>query len=432
MVPARLFGKGSGVTDATSTETERSRLTALHALKVLDTPAEEIFDGIARAAAEVCGTRMAMVSLIDRDRQWFKAAVGLGLVRETPREHAFCDHAIRQPEVFEIRDAAEDQRFSANPYVTGPPHIRFYAGAPLTLEDGSRVGTLCVVDDRPGAVSSTGRAVLSELARVVTQLLEQRRHVARSVASLSKSLAEAEAFGTARTQFLGTISHELRTPLNAIIGFADILRQQFYGPLSERYQEAAGLIHSSGEQMLCMVNDLLDLSRIDLHAVSIDPRPTDLRYVAGQVIRSVTAIADARRVRILADLPESLALRTDERVVRQILVNVLAYSVQSAPEGGLVRMRLALDGKRVILSLTDNATEAVGGPVGDDPLSQFGQWPSMVMDPLSGSELRLPIALKLTRMLAGDLTLASTAEGGHSIEFWLPFEPLDGRAALTA
>jgi GAF domain-containing protein len=125
---------------------ESQRVAQLRELLVLDSAPEPVFDSIVKLASEVCGVPIALVSLVDTERQWFKASVGLPGVNETPRDVAFCAHAIQDDALFEVPDAKNDARFSANPLVTGNPDIRFYAGAPLVLDGGARVGTLCVID----------------------------------------------------------------------------------------------------------------------------------------------------------------------------------------------------------------------------------------------------------------------------------------------
>ncbi|HEY6037813.1 MAG TPA: GAF domain-containing protein, partial [Kofleriaceae bacterium] len=152
---------------------ELSRLAALRRYDLLDTPKEAAFDHITRVVARVLGVPIALVSLVDADRQWFKASIGLD-VSETPRSGAFCAHAIEQSEPFMIPDAAEDPRFATNPLVTGPPHIRSYAGAPLITPDGFRIGTLCAIDRRPRVHSEGDLATLEDLARVVVEILETR------------------------------------------------------------------------------------------------------------------------------------------------------------------------------------------------------------------------------------------------------------------
>jgi GAF domain-containing protein len=130
---------------------EAARLAALRSLELLDTPAEEALDDLVKIASELCGAPLALISLVDADRQWFKARVGLSM-DETPRQMSFCAHAIRTAEnddLFVIGNALEDPRFRDNPLVIGESHVRFYAGAPLRLADGSTVGTLCVLDRVP-------------------------------------------------------------------------------------------------------------------------------------------------------------------------------------------------------------------------------------------------------------------------------------------
>ncbi len=156
---------------------EAARLQALHDYQVLDTDAEDEFDDFTALAAHICGTPVALISLIDSDRQWFKSRRGMA-VRETPRHVAFCDHAIRQEGVFVVPDAPADARFADNPLVTGDTGIQFYAGAPLVTSDGHALGSLCVIDHHPRTLSSEQETALSALSRQVVARLELRRQMA--------------------------------------------------------------------------------------------------------------------------------------------------------------------------------------------------------------------------------------------------------------
>lgn len=152
---------------------EEARLAALRRLGVLDTPAETAFDDLAALAAQVCGTSIALVSLVDSERQWFKAAVGCDM-DATPRSQSFCAHALDRADVLEVPDACADPRFADNPLVTGPPHVRFYAWAPLRTDDGHVVGTLCVLDPQPRTLTEAQRTGLATLADTVAARLQQR------------------------------------------------------------------------------------------------------------------------------------------------------------------------------------------------------------------------------------------------------------------
>ena len=179
---------------------EERRLATLGRYGVLDTPPEQAFDDLTRLAAQVLDVPIALVSLIDRDRQWFKSSVGIE-VCSTPREFAFCDHAIRQAGVMVIEDARQDPRFAGNPLVTGDPFIRFYAGAPLIADDGSALGTLCVIDSQPRSFDAASRETLALLSRQVMAQLVLRKQ-SMHLESLLRDLQE-------RTQLLSQLSNRV-------------------------------------------------------------------------------------------------------------------------------------------------------------------------------------------------------------------------------
>jgi GAF domain-containing protein len=163
---------------------ESKRLEALKRYRILDTPPEQAFDDFALLASTICGTPMAMVTFVDRERQWFKAGVG-HTAAETPREQAFCAHTILGTEVMVVEDARLDARFTANALVTGDPHIRFYAGAPLIDGKGHALGSLCVIDREPRPLPPGQHAALVALARQVMAQLELRRTAADLAEALS-------------------------------------------------------------------------------------------------------------------------------------------------------------------------------------------------------------------------------------------------------
>ena len=156
---------------------EDERQEALHKLRLLDTLPEQTYDDIVLLAAQICDTPISMVSLIDNERQWFKARLGLD-VPEIRRDGSFCSHAILQPEkVMLVPDTLEDLRFCESPMVSGDPHIRFYAGAPIVTPDGAALGTVCVIDKKPRELSARQQFALQALARQASALFQLRARV---------------------------------------------------------------------------------------------------------------------------------------------------------------------------------------------------------------------------------------------------------------
>jgi GAF domain-containing protein len=198
---------------------EQKRLEVLKRYGIVDTPSDPAFDDLTSLARRQFSMPIALVSLVDSDRQWFKSHPGLD-ASETPRDLAFCAHAILKSEPLIVTDTTADPRFSDNALVTGEPHIRFYAGAPLVTAEGFRLGTFCLIHTVPRPdFTADDRQALEEFARLTMQLLEKRRaQIAESSASLETDLADE-----ARKDLFGLVAHEIRSPIATLISLARVI-----------------------------------------------------------------------------------------------------------------------------------------------------------------------------------------------------------------
>ncbi len=316
---------------------EERRLAALYRYDVLDTPPEHAFDHIAELAADLLEAPIALVSLIDRDRQWFKACVGLN-DRQTGLDASFCVYAIQSEGATIVPDARADARFADSPLVAGEPGIRFYAGVPLEISSGHRIGTLCVIDTEPRAdLAPAKRKHLKHLAQLVVDELELRREVkvrarredeldrAREAAEAARQ--EAEEAHAAMSRFLAGIAHDLRTPLTRMLLFLDLLERSMDEPPTDHLET----IRTSGQQLESMIGSLLELSHLRSGRVSLDRSPVDV----GELVRTVwakveDAEATAQRT-VELDLPdEPLQVLADpdalSRVIENLVRNAIKYT----------------------------------------------------------------------------------------------------------
>jgi signal transduction histidine kinase/DNA-binding response OmpR family regulator len=305
---------------------ESERLAALRRYNILDTLPDHAFDDATRLVSYICGVPIAHISFIDESRQWFKSEIGIGL-SEVPREISFCQYTIMESELVEINDTLLNERLKDDPNVTGGFKVRFYAGIPLTTPDGYNIGTLCAIDHVTKELNENQRNALSIVAKHVINQLELTTKNIELAAQ--KKIAERAVL--AKDSFLANMSHEIRTPLNAIIGFTDLLAQTALDNIQHDYVDN---VQIAGENLLLIVNDILDLSKIESGNLTIDNEPFNLRKTLKHVynLLKVKTPKDVEFNLFLdADMPEMII--GDQGRLNQILVNLTANALKFTEEG---------------------------------------------------------------------------------------------------
>jgi signal transduction histidine kinase len=234
-------------------------LEELNSYAILDTLPESDYDNLTTIAAEICGTPISLISLIDDKRQWFKSHHGLD-ASETPREYAFCGHAINEPnDVFVVQDARKDERFHDNPLVTGDPHVIFYVGVPLVSKTGLPLGTLCVIDHKPNILSQSQIRSLSALSSQVMNLLELRKNKRL----LEQAIGKLEEKNDDLEKFALVAAHDLKSPLINISSLAQLFQNQYKKILDREGLEMLELIIGSSDNLIGLIDGLLHYSRAE-------------------------------------------------------------------------------------------------------------------------------------------------------------------------
>ncbi len=524
---------------------EVARLARLRGYSILDTLPEQVFDDLTLLASRICNVPIALVSLIDEDRQWFKSRVGLEAT-QTSRDISFCGHVVHAGQRMVVPDATRDARFSSNPLVTGAPDIRFYAGSPLVVEGDLVMGTLCVIDTRPRELTREQHDMLDLLARQVTAHLEARldamaasdaqdalfqaletqrrfwqlsldlqclvsfegyflelspsweralgwsreelmsrpfwefvhpddRRASRQAAValiegggtvryenryrtldgqwrwLSWSLAAdmerkvvyasardvtrdkqtqreveeardaAERANRTKSDFLANMSHELRTPLNSVIGFTNILLKNKPGNLHKRQLDYLDRISTNGRHLLTLINEVLDLSKIESGQVELDLRPVELEPVLRGAIDHMEDRLLETGTTVWLDVPAgTLPLQADERALLQVVVNLLGNAVKFS-RGGIISVSVVAgdESRPARIDVTDNGVGIAAEAI-DRIFESFRQADESTAREFGGTGLGLTISQALCQAMGLELFVSSEHGQGARFSILVP------------
>jgi signal transduction histidine kinase len=331
---------------------EKQRLEALASYDILDSPSEKDFDDISRLASAICNAPIAMVTLIDENRQWHKTIHGADF-KEAPRDFSFCAQAIDTPHrITIIKDTTKDVRFAANPFVTGDQHIRFYAGVPLVNEDGYALGTLCVVDVLERDLSEMQVQALQVLAQQVMDKIELRRKV-KNLEETNTALVKSNVL---IQKFASMAAHDIKNPLSSMLLSSSVLRSKL---AKESYEGCAKLVDvniSSTKSLISLVDEMLAYSKTPSLLFS-RKQQFDLHTALNRII---VLLAVPTNIKII--LPQENA-RMDLSFVafEQIFINLLSNAIRyNDKKQGLITIRFSDDPDFYEFEVEDNG---IGIPV---------------------------------------------------------------------
>ncbi len=325
---------------------EAERLSALYEYDILDTIPEAEYDDITRIAAEICNMPISLISIIDNDRQWFKSRIGLKSP-ETHRDLAFCAHAILDPEeIMEVPDAEQDERFFDNPLVTGDPNISFYAGVPLVNEDGNALGTLCVIDHKPNALSEEQKVTLTALARQIVAYLEIRKKNHQ----LAKQKEELEMLNQELDRFAYVIAHDIKSPCSSLIMATELIREIYANTPNEEGNALLAMMEESSHAIIKMVDGILK------HTLSINNANVEkTTFVFGDFMKEALKLLPLTSDFDLHFDGADTMIHTSRYVLMQIIVNLCTNAIKyNDKPHGEISITLKEDEHKYLFTVADN------------------------------------------------------------------------------
>lgn len=298
---------------------EKERIKELESYNILDTLPEDDYDSIVAIAAEICNTDISLISLIDKDRQWFKSKIGLA-VDETSRDVSFCAHAINdEKNTFIVEDAKLDERFFDNPLVTGPPKISFYAGVPLISDHGLPLGTLCVLDEKPKKLTERQLKSLNALAAQVMNTLNLRKNNIE----LENILKKLEIRNEELERFAYVAAHDLKSPLLSISGLTQLFSNKYQSFIDEQGLEILGHIENSSNKLKTLIDGLLEYSKSE-NILQQEKSDIEIENLQAD-FKSLFCYENDLKITFITSLK---TIHTNKAALSQILINLITNAIK--------------------------------------------------------------------------------------------------------
>jgi K+-sensing histidine kinase KdpD len=386
---------------------EKERLLALDEYTILDSAAEKMYDEIVELASFICDTPISTITLIDDNRQWFKASKGLS-DSETARDIAFCAHTILQDEIMIVKDATKDERFHDNPLVTGKPDIRFYAGMPLVTQSGYKLGTLCVIDTKPKELTSKQYFAIKVLRDQVMSLLELR-----------KKNIELQRIHEMHNRLLSIIGHDLRGPINSIEGLLYLAER--YDLSLEEHKELIPRMRQMLDTSSNLLLNLLHWAKSQIEGKFNNIQRLNLQVVVQNILNAHAQIFEVKRNKIINKVDHKHFVMTDrnrmEFVIRNLVLNANKYTEQ-----GILTITCSDRVGSLEINISDSG-------VGIDEQRQPGIFSWTERNRTDGTQgekgtgLGLPMCKEFVEEMGGKIWVTSKIDHGTTFYFTVPLAP---------
>lgn len=426
-----MIGEDTGKGTTPAIVRDETRLAAVRATGLLDTPAERSFDRLTRLAAKLTKAPVTFISLVDEQRDFYKSCFGFPEPLASERQltgTTFCHFALSSHGPLVIDDTMADPVYREVPTVKSLG-VRAYLGVPLTGSNGQTIGSFCAIDFAPRKWSELDIEVMTELATSTLREIElrmaldeitldqQRLHALAE--SNERLYREAQLANSENDRFFAAVTHELRTPMTSIIGWARILGLEVVDRPDAA--EAVAMIESSARAQARLVDDLLDASRIATGKIALHPALIDLKRVVDEAVRAAFPAAAAKGVRLASSIEPLPLVEADASRTRQIFDNLISNAIKFTPEGGSIEVLSALGAEEVRVEVRDS-----GRGIAEEILPYiFERGRQATSAEQGGLGLGLTIASYLARAHGGSIAAESPGPGkGSSFIVTLPLHPV--------
>ena len=370
-------------------EVEQERIKSLKKYDILDTPPDGSFDRITKLAAKLLDVPIAIVTLVDTDRIWFKSRYGLD-VQQIGRDPGLCASAILSDDLYEVDDALTDPRTLANPLVASEFGLRFYAAVPLKVRDGYNLGTLCVIDKQPRHLTELQKETLQYLADILIDQLELR---------LSARTANYH-----QNQLLNIAAHDLKNPLTTISVWAELAEDSKDDPA--QVEMMCEKIKQAGKKMERLINDLLESARKEAGKIQLRFAVTDLAAIVEKVVSTNQVLANKKKLKLHLDILHRPKVNADEEKLTEIADNLINNAIKYSPGNKNIMVTVSEKNGQGILQVQDEGQ----GLTEDDKINLFQRFVTLSARPTGGetsSGLGLSIVKSLVEAHRGDIKVKS-------------------------
>jgi signal transduction histidine kinase len=390
---------------------EIERLHELNEYSLLDTLPEEDYDNITYLASQICDTPIALISIVDNNRQWFKSVKGIHL-KETPKDYSFCAHAINSPkEIMIVPDSRTDERFFDHPFVVGEPNLVFYAGVPLVTQKGYPLGTLCVIDLKPHKqLTDEQLQALKVLSNNVVKLFELRK----SKLELESAQVVLEQRNTELEHFASMAAHDLKSPLGNISSIIELLKFDHSNELSQEGKELVDLLDESSQQLRDLIDGILEYTRTDAlllerngEIILPDFFVNIERLLSQNILCNITFPTEPRTI------------RANKAALKQILLNLITNGIayNNSPQKK-IDIGFSETAHHYHFSVTDNGL-GIAPKNQEKIFNLFERIQASKTDNTKGHGIGLSTVKKLVERLGGEVTLESELGKGSKFSFSL-------------